>query len=478
MIRGLGMLSLVVLIAGMAASMPEDAPRPFPPLPSRQQVKWQQGETNLFLHFGVNTFTGREWGDGREDPGIFNPAGLDARQWVRAAKAGGFKIVILTAKHHDGFCLWPSKYTDYSVRSSNWRGGKGDVVNELAQACREAGLGLGLYLSPWDRHEKSYGDSARYNEYYRNQLEELMTGYGPIAEVWFDGACGEGPNGKRQEYDWAGYRAVVRRYQPDALMFSDAGPDVRWIGNENGFAGDPCWSPIDPALVPYPGVPGKAIIQALQHGTPGTGTWRPGECDVSIRPGWFWRASEDSKVRSVENLVDLYFKSVGRNSLLLLNVPPDDQGLLCDTDVRRLAEFRAALNRIFKADLALGGKASAGSTRRGGRFAPSRAFDGDWNSYWSAEDGITSSWLEVDVGKPVQFNVSSLQEAITLGQRIESYHLEYWDGARWKVLATGTTVGYRKLDRFGTVTARRVRLVVDKALACPAIAAFSLYLAD
>ncbi len=465
--------------AGIARAFSSDTPKPQPPLPTEAQVKWQRGELTMFLHFGINTFTDREWGDGREDPKIFNPVQLDARQWAQIAKAGGFRIVILTAKHHDGFCLWPSNYTDHSVKNSPWRNGKGDVVRELAEACKETGLKLGIYLSPWDRHEKTYGDSPRYNDYYRNQLTELMTGYGSIAEVWFDGACGEGPNGRRQEYDWESYRAIVRKYQPQALMFSDAGPDIRWIGNEEGFAGDPCWSTMDPAAVPYPGAPGKAVIDALQHGARGGKVWRPGECDVSIRPGWFWHRKEDNQIRSVDNLVDLYFKSVGRNSLLLLNVPPNDQGLLSDADVRRVAEFSGALRRAFQTDLAARGKASASNTRGGNRaYAPARALDGEWSTYWATDDGVTTAWFEVDLGKSTQFNVSSLQESIWLGQRVESYHLEYWSGNAWKTIVSGTTIGYKRLDRFEKVTAGRVRFVVDKALASPVISSFSLYLSD
>ncbi len=468
-------LTLITSVWVVAAARIE-APKPSGAVPTRAQLAWQRCETNLFLHFGVNTFTDREWGTGQEDPKVFNPARLDARQWVRAAKAGGFKIVILTAKHHDGFCLWPSKFTDHSVRSSPWREGKGDVVRELADACREGGLKLGLYLSPWDRHEKSYGDSPRYNEFYKNQMTELLTSYGPIAEVWFDGACGEGPNGKRQEYDWEAYRALVRKLQPEAVMFSDAGPDVRWIGNERGIAGDPCWATVDPKKVPFPGAPGDAIINALQHGDPGGAVWRPGESDVSIRPGWFWHKKEDEKIRSLDNLVDLYFKSVGRNSLLLLNVPPNDQGLISDPDARRLAEFRTRLDAIFRTDLALGRKATAGNTRgRNNAFAPARAVDGAADSYWASDFGVTSSWFEVNLGRPAQFNAAGIQEALALGQRVESYHLEFLDGSAWKEFTRGTTIGHKRLDRFEAVTAQRVRIVVDKALACPAISSFSLY---
>jgi len=431
----------------------------------------------MFVHFGVNTFTDREWGDGREDPGIFNPTKLDARQWARAAKAGGFQLIILTAKHHDGFCLWPSRYTDHSVRSSPWKNGKGDVVRELSDACRAEGLKLGIYLSPWDRHEKTYGDSTRYNQYYVNQLTELLKQYGQVAEVWFDGACGEGPNGKRQEYDWAAFHATVRKLQPNAVMFSDAGPDVRWIGNERGTAGDPNWSTVDPAKWVAPGKAADGLrepIRFLQHGDEGGQVWRPGESDVSIRPGWFWHKKEDEKVRSLDNLVELYFKSVGRNSLLLLNVPPNKDGLLSDPDVERLAEFRAELERLFRNDIARGKDATA-SSAWGRELGAPAAVDGNPDTYWAAGENQTTGWLEVDLGRPATFGIAALQEAISLGQRVAEYHLEYWDGTAWKTITKGTTIGYKKLDRFEPVTAARVRLVIDRSRACPTVASFELY---
>jgi len=451
-------------------------PAPVQPVPTPQQLAWQRGEISIFLHFGVNTFTDREWGLGNEDEKLFNPTQLDARQWVRAAKSAGAQMVILTAKHHDGFCLWPSKYTDHSVKKSPWRKGQGDVVRELSDACRIEGLKLGLYLSPWDRHERSYGDSPRYNEFYRNQLTELMTNYGPLAEVWFDGACGEGPNGRRQEYDWPSYHAIIRRLQPQAVMFSDAGPDVRWIGNERGIAGDPCWAPVDPSHVPFPGKSGKDVITSLQHGDRNGTVWRPGESDVSIRPGWFWHANQDTKVRSVDNLVDLYFKSVGRNSLLLLNVPPNTKGLLADTDVVRLKEFRAALNSIFKTNLAAGRKAQASNVRaRQAIYGAELALDANPDSYWATDDGQTGAWLQVDLGRPTVFNVLMIQEAIALGQRVEAWHLEMWRNGRWEPVAQGTTIGHKRLERFEPVTAQRVRLVIEQAKACPVIASFGLY---
>lgn len=392
----------------------------------------------MFLHFGVNTFTDREWGDGKEDPAIFAPANLDARQWARAAKAAGFRAMILTAKHHDGFCLWPTKTTTHSVASSGWRGGHGDVVREFTDACRAEGLKPGLYLSPWDRHEPRYGDSPRYNDFYCDQLTELLTSYGEIHEVWFDGANGEGPNGKRQQYDWERTWALVRRLQPEAVMFSDAGPDVRWIGNERGIAGDPNWSTVDPAVVPYPGASGAGVTAMLQHGDPAGSVWRPGETDVSIRPGWFHHAAEDARVRSVDDLVSLYFTSVGRNSKLLLNVPPTRDGLLHDTDVSRLAGMRRELDRRFGNPIL------------------------DRTVSWNSIDGHTFT-AELDLGRSASIAIADLREDITQGQVVARYTLEGQDAEGWRALSQGTTIGSRKLDRFQPATVSRLRLRIDEA---------------
>ena len=426
------------------------------PIPSRAQLDWQRDELALFLHFGVNTFTNREWGDGRESPSIFAPAQLDTRQWTRAARAAGFRALILTAKHHDGFCLWPTKTTDHSVRSSPWRSGGGDLVREFVDACRADGLRAGLYLSPWDRHEPSYGDSPRYNDLYCEQLTELLTRYGRIHEVWFDGANGEGPNGKRQQYDWPRVWALVRRLQPDAVMFSDAGPDVRWIGNERGIAGDPNWSTVNPETVPVPGVSGDAVTKMLQHGDPDGTVWRPGESDVSIRPGWFYHPAEDARVRSVDNLVDLYFSSVGRNSKLLLNVPPTPDGLLHDVDVARLAGMRAALDRLFAADATSGRRARWWA---GGAADSPRAI------------GTT------DLGRDVTVSIADLREDIAHGQLVARYAVEGRQGTdgEWRPLSRGTTVGYRKLDRFPPTTIRQARLVIEEAVDTPRPVQLRLY---
>lgn len=406
-----------------------DRPRPTP-----SQLAWQRDELALFLHFGVNTFSDREWGDGKESPASFNPTKLDARQWARAAKAAGARSMILTAKHHDGFCLWPTKTTTHSVASSPFRDGKGDVVREFVDACRAEGMRPGLYCSPWDRNHAAYGDSPRYNDIYAAQLTELLTQYGELAEVWFDGANGEGPNGKKQVYDWPRNWALVRKLQPNAVMFSDAGPDVRWIGNERGVAGETNWSTIRPESVPYIGADGPGIIKALQEGHADGQVWRPGETDVSIRPGWFYHAAEDSKVKTADQLVGLYFTSVGRNSKLLLNVPPTRDGLLHDVDVANLAEMRKKLDAMHA------------SERRAGR------------TEWRVERD-TAARLTVRFNAPQSISVVELSENIANGQRVSTWSL-YADGARTPVL-TGTTIGYKQLRRVEGITATELELRVE-----------------
>src|SRR4051812_35230153 len=436
-------------VAGVAARLPVAA-QPHRPRPTAAQLAWQRDELAMFLHFGVNTFTDREWGDGKEDPAIFAPRHLDARQWARAARAGGFRALILTAKHHDGFCLWPSRTTKHGVVSSPWRGGGGDLVREFVTACRAEGLRPGLYLSPWDRNNPTYGDSPRYNDLYCDQLTELLTGYGALAEVWFDGANGEGPNGKKQVYDWPRVWALVRRLQPAAVMFSDAGPDVRWCGNEKGIAGDPNWSAVDPAIVTYPGASGPGVIAALQHGDPAGAVWRPAEADTSIRPGWFYHPAEDTRVRSADQLLDLYLTSVGRNSKLLLNVPPTRDGLLHDVDVRRLADFHTRRQSLFATELT-GGKRIT------------------WNTSGGSRTG------EIDLGRMAAAGVVRLEEDISHGQAVARYSVFGSDGSDWKPLSSGTTVGYAKIDRFPTAAIRRVRLVIDEAVAPPAGLSIKLY---
>lgn len=406
------------------------------PLPSPAQLLWQREELAIFLHFGVNTFTDREWGDGTEDPAIFNPASLDARQWARTARAAGFRMMILTAKHHDGFCLWPTETTRHSVASSPWRGGQGDLVREFVDACRAEQLGVGLYLSPWDRNHPTYGDSPRYNDVYIAQLTELVTRYGPLAEMWFDGANGEGPNGKRQVYDWPRVFGTVKRLQPEAVIFSDAGPDVRWCGNERGEAGDPNWSTIDPAAVPFPGATGDGIIAALQHGHPYGSVWRPAESDVSIRPGWFYHLAQDDQVRDGDNLFQLYLKSVGRNSKLLLNVPPTRDGLLHERDISSLMTFRDRRSAFSD---------RGSSAREINRLVQARYFA---------------------LPRPMTIDAVRLAENIESGQTVSRYLVMGHSGSEWYdvALSGGTTIGYAKIDTFAPVTVSVLGILLPEAV--------------
>ena len=454
-------------------NMPTSAPKPALPVPTERQLAWHRLEMYAFCHFGMNTFTGREWGDGTESPDLFQPAELDCRQWARVLRDGGFGGIIITAKHHDGFCLWPSRYTTHSVAHTTWGDGKRDVVGELAAACREYGLKFGVYLSPWDRHEPSYGDSPRYNEHYKNQLTELLTHYGELFEVWWDGACGEGPNGKRQEYDWKAYEAVVRRFQPNAVIFSDVGPDVRWVGNKQGFAGETNWCMQRRDNF----APGKVSdLSLLTHGQKDGTHWVPAECDVSIRPGWFYHAEQDDQVKSVEQLVDIYFKSVGRNASLLLNVPPDRRGLIAEIDAQRLLEFRNALDSIFARDMAKEAKVMASCVRGpDARFGAERAIDGLPGTYWATYDVVLQASLTLTWTEPRHFDVVQLQEHVELGQRVESFSIEARTDGRWVEVARGTTIGYKRLLRFTPVTADGVRLNILASRACPTISTLGVF---
>jgi alpha-L-fucosidase len=459
-------------------------------VPSPRQWSWQKREFIAFVHFGMNTFTDREWGEGTENPSLFNPTDFDARQWAKVMKDAGMSMIIVTAKHHDGFCLWPSRYTDHSVRSSPWRDGKGDVVREVAEACRESGLAFGVYLSPWDRHEPSYGDSPRYNEHFRNQLRELLTQYGEVAEVWFDGACGEGPNGKRQEYDWPSYYRVIRELQPGAVIFG-MGPDVRWVGTESGYGRETEWSVV-PVAIRDPGIFGASPAEnPLDEAfLPGDLTaadlgsrerikeakvlaWYPAETDVSIRPGWFYHSNQDDKVKTPEKLVDIYYSSVGRNGVLLLNVPPDQRGRIQENDVKALREMRAILETTFVADFAAGARARA-STEREGHEAAS-IVDRDDETFWTAEEGVEKAEVELDLAAEATFDRASLREYVRAGQRIESFVLEAWDGTSWERFAEGTTIGAKRLLRFPAVTSGRVRLSIVASRTSPTLAGFGLF---
>jgi len=406
----------------------------FRPAPSAAQLAWQRDELAMFIHFGVNTFTDREWGDGSEDPALFNPTQLDARQWAAAARRSGFKAMVLTAKHHDGFCLWPTRTTSHSVVRSSWMGGGGDLVRLFVDACRAESLRPGLYLSPWDRNSPVYGESDRYNDLYAEQLTELLTNYGQLAEVWFDGANGEGPNGRRQLYDWPRVFGIVKRLQPDAVIFSDAGPDVRWCGNENGVAGEPNWSTVNPDRVPFPGATGPGVEDALQHGDPAGTVWRPAEADVSIRPGWFYHPEQDGRVKSADRLVDLYFSSVGRNSKLLLNVPPTPAGLLHETDIARLVAMWERLQAMFADDLTAGRSAT-----------------------WALRTAT------VELERTTRVACVRIEEEIESGQAVASHRVDGLTQGGWTELARGTTIGYARLHRFESVELSAVRVVVEEA---------------
>lgn len=433
-----------------------------------------------FLHFTVNTFTDREWGEGDEDEKVFNPTDFDADQIVLAAKEAGMAGLILTAKHHDGFCLWPSQYTEHSVKNSPWKDGKGDVVKEMSSACRRHGLKFGVYLSPWDRNHKDYA-RPEYIVYYRNQLRELLSNYGDIFTVWFDGANGGtgfygGAREKRQidnrvYYDWDNTWKIVRQLMPNAVMFSDGGPDFRWVGNESGIAGDPCWATVDSAGR-YPG--GRS--EGLNTGERTGNAWMPAECDVSIRPGWFYHAAEDARVKTPKQLLDIYYKSVGRGADLNLNLPPDRRGRINDHDIQSLRGFHRILAATFAADLARQARFSASNTRGNSeQFAPENLAGGKPDRYWSTDDSVTTPELVMEFPTPVTFNVVSLAEYLPLGQRIDAFALDAWKEGQWTEFAHGTSIGHKRLIRGEPVTTPKVRLRITQAAACPALAQVGLF---
>lgn len=431
-------------------------------VPTPQQLEWQRMELTAFLHFGVNTFTGREWGDGTEDPAIFNPTSLDCEQWVRTLKEAGFKMAIITAKHHDGFCLWPTKTTRHSVASSSWKDGKGDVVRELRDACQKYGIKFGVYLSPWDRNASCYGDSPAYNQFFIEQLTELLTNYGEVHEVWFDGANGEGPNGKKQIYAWDAILKTIRRLQPKAVT-AIMGDDVRWVGNEKGIGRETEWS----ATVLTPGIYPRSGEQNKELGIFGKAKdlggrdivaratelfWYPSEVDVSIRPGWFYHADQDKQVKSLSHLTDIYFKSVGYNSVLLLNIPPDLRGLINENDVQRLKEFSGYLKNTFARNYVLKG-----------------------NEAWHGTSGTVRQY---DIQKDALVNAFMIQEDISKGQRIESFLVEAYKDGSWIHMAEGTTVGYKRLIRFSDTRPERIRVTIRSARGVADVAAVGLFYAE
>ncbi|MEK3732560.1 alpha-L-fucosidase [Paenibacillus sp. FSL M8-0334] len=465
-------------------------------VPSERQVRWQEMELYAFIHFTVNTFTDREWGLGSEEPQIFNPTDLDARQWVEVCKSAGMTGLILTCKHHDGFCLWPSKYTDHTVAASPWRSGRGDLVKEVADACREGGLKFGIYLSPWDRHERSYGDSDVYNEFFLHQLRELLTNYGEVFCVWFDGACGEGPNGKKQVYDWDAYYALIRELQPEAVI-SVCGPDVRWCGNEAGHTRPSEWS-----VVPAYLQDNEKIQKESQQVDDGTFAsrmdtqdidlgsrdvirgqrdliWYPAEVNTSIRPGWFYHASEGELVKSVDELMRIYYGSVGGNANFLLNLPPDKRGRIHETDAERLQALGDRLRSIFRHNLAKPAIIQASETADE-LYAASAILSDDPHSYWRPREGTEQAWLEIDLREKATFDHVVLMEHIRSGQRIERFTLEArrQGSEEWTELCNGTVVGYKRICRFAPVTARWIRLTIHESRWYPTLSRIGIYMSE
>ncbi|MBI5091341.1 MAG: alpha-L-fucosidase [Candidatus Hydrogenedentes bacterium] len=459
-------MTLLVPAAPGDATAATAPPPPLPPVPTAEQLAWQDMEYGMFCHFGINTFHNEEWTDGSKDPATFNPTDFNARQWVETAKSAGMNYLVVTAKHHDGFCTYPTAQTDYSVKMSPWRGGKGDVVRGVADACHELGVMFGCYLSPWDRHDKRYEDSASYDGLFKDYLRELLTQYGPVGEVWFDGAGSKG-----HVYDWNGYYALIRELQPQALI-AICGPDIRWVGNEDGLAPDTLWNVQERPADVLEGASDKSPATSVAR------VWWPAECDVPIRKGqWFYHTDGEKNLRSVKELLDIYYRSVGHGATLLLNVSPDRRGQLPEADVARLKEVWGILNETYKLNLAQGKPATATNVRgKDSAYGPDKALDGDPNTYWATDDVIVSSQsLTVDLGAPAVINRAMIQEYIALGQRVEAYTLEILNGTDWKEIVRGTTVGHKKLDRFPDVTASKVRLTITKSLACPAIRSFGVY---
>lgn len=442
------------------------APAPLLPLPEQKQVDWQRMETYAFIHFGLNSFCDREWGYGDTDPKMFNPKHLDCEQWVKTLMAAGMKGVILTAKHHDGFCLWPFEGNDYNVSKSPWRNGKGNVVKELSEACKKHGLKFAVYLSPWDRSRADYG-SPSYVDYFHSQLRDLLTNYGPVFEVWFDGANGgDGYYGgardkrtidRKNYYNYPRIYQILDSLQPQAVVFSDGGPGCRWVGNEKGFAGETNWAFI-PKNTVYPGYPN---YPELQYGYPDGDQWTAAECDVSIRPGWFYHPEEDDKVKSPEQLADLYYRSVGHNATLLLNFPVDRNGLINPIDSANAVNFHKLIQRELGNNLVAGMKPKV-SNERGGQFAAQALTDGSWDTYWATGDGVTSADITFTFKKARKMNRIMLQEYIPLGQRVKKFAVEWLDkNGSWKAVEQGeetTTIGYKRLLRFLTVETKGLRV--------------------
>ena len=475
---------LLLLVIATLFSCQKDgvAPTPFGAVPTEKQMKWQEIEYYAFICMTINSFTGEEWGYGNQSPKLFNPSSLDAEQWVKTCKEAGMKGLILTCKHHDGFCLWPTKTTDYSVKSSPWKEGKGDLVRELSDACKKYGLKFGVYLSPWDRNHPEFA-RAEYVDVFKKQLKELLTNYGDIFEVWFDGATGGtsyygGANEARyvdygKYFDWKNTYKMIRELQPEAAIFGHAGPDMRWCGNEDGYSGKTCWSTLLKDTY-YPGLPN---YPELNNGNEDGQEWVPSESDVSIRPGWFYKSSQDAHVKSTKHLTDIYYHSVGRNATLLLNLPPDQRGLIHEKDVEAVMSLSKVIKSDFSNNLAKGSSVEV-SNERGKSFSAKKAIDSDKNTYWATDDSVLTASLIFDLKKATKINRFLVQEYIRLGQRVRSFTLEAQLNGEWKEIASETTIGYKRILRFPTVETDKIRFTVTDAKACITISNMELFYAD
>ncbi|NQU50921.1 MAG: alpha-L-fucosidase [Bacteroidetes bacterium] len=480
MIKNRILVGVIVLLMFSCAQVAP--PEPVLPLPTARQLAWHEMEFYAFVHFNMNTFSDMEWGLGDEIPEMFNPTQLDCRQWARVCKDAGMKGIILTAKHHDGFCLWPSEYTEHSVKNSSWKNGNGDVVQELADACKEYGLKLGIYLSPWDRNHADYG-KPEYITYFRNQLRELLSNYGEIFEVWFDGANGGtgyygGANEERRidratYYDWENTRKIVRELQPNACMFSDAGPDVRWCGNEEGWSRETNWSPLKKDDF-APGV--VSDLEFLRAGQEDGTHWIPSEVDVSIRPGWYYHKYEDHKVKTLPHLLDIYYNSIGRNASFLINFPVDTRGVIHEKDVEQVLKLAKAIKSDFANNLAAGKNVIATNWRGNSKkYKAMNVTDGNSDSYWATDDGVIKSSITIDLELPTELNRFLVQEDIRLGQRIKAFTVEAFIESEWKEIASETTIGRKRILRLPNVTATKVRLNIVDSKASPVISNIEIY---
>lgn len=437
-----------------------------PPAPSHRQTEWFRREKSIFFHFGINIFTDMEWGDGTEDPSIFNPGQLDCRQWIKTISDAGFKAAILTAKHHDGFCLWPSKYTQHSIKNSPYKNGNGDIVKEFTDACAEFGIKAGIYLSPWDRHEKTWG-TPEYDDFYTGQLTELLTNYGKIWEVWWDGA-----GSTEADYNWERWATTVRKLQPDAVIFGSLGAtpfvDTRWVGNEKGFAGNPCWATIDASSLE------TETTSELNSGKSGGNRFIPAEADVSIRPGWFYHSSQDGEVRDVKNLLKLWFMSCGSNSGILLNLPPDTRGLVHENDAKSLLGFNKVLGEALSVDFAEGASVTADSERSIICKAENLLND-DINEFYASAENCRTPEIIFELDGEKTFNTFIVEEVIELGHRVTGFEVSAEINGKWEQLYKGECIGYRCARHFPCVTASRVKIKITDALASPVLSRFSLH---